>query len=58
VQSQWQKLSGAVADPELLRSFAANLRLARNVATYKIQMKQIKNSADGIISMQLLFSGN
>ncbi len=58
VQSQWQKLAGAVADPELLRSFTANLRLATNLASYRIQMKQIKNSADGVITMQLLFSGS
>jgi outer membrane protein assembly factor BamA len=58
VQSQWQKLSGAVADPELLRSFTVSLRLMKNLGSYKIQMKEIKNSADGIISMQLLFSGN
>lgn len=58
VQSQWQKLAGAVADPELLRSFTANLRLAKNLASYRIQMKQIKNSADGVISLELLFNEN
>ncbi len=58
VQSQWQKLSGAVADPELLRSFTVGVRLIKNLASYKIQMRQMKNSADGVISLELIFTGN